>query len=126
MLTVSVLISGAGWLPSGVSEPPPPQGYGSRSSLPFDKIRNLTATPGVPNDHDPSEGSQSYTLSTRFSLNKLSWFQLPLSLMNEYIHGFLEDDEHLRQPTSAIYTISTLELVVEQYTAIDQYTSPRA
>lgn len=46
--------------------------------------------------------------------------------MNEYMHGLLEDSEPLRQPTPAIYIISALELIVGQYTAIGQDTSPHA
>lgn len=46
--------------------------------------------------------------------------------MNEYMHGLLEDSEHLRQPTPSIYIISTLELVVEHYAAIAQDASPHA
>lgn len=124
MLTVSVFLSGARWLPSGVSEPLP--GYGTRSSLPSDEIRNLTATPGVPNDYDPSESSESHAFSARLSLNNFSCLRLPLSFMNNYMNGLLEDSKHLRQPTPAIYIISTLELIVEQYTTIDQDTSPHA
>lgn len=63
MLTVSVFISGAGWLPSGVSEPLP--GYGTRSSLPSDEMRNVTATPRIPANNEPSEGPQSHTLLIR-------------------------------------------------------------
>lgn len=46
--------------------------------------------------------------------------------MNEYMHGLLEDIEHLRQPTPAIYIISTLSLLFEQHTARGQDTSPHA
>lgn len=44
--------------------------------------------------------------------------------MTEYMHRLLEDSEFPREPTPALYIISTLELIVEHYVVIDQDTSP--
>lgn len=111
MLTVSVFISGAGWLPLGVSEPLP--GYGAGSSRLSAEIRNLKATPGILTDNEPSEGPQFIFSQPGPSLNIMSCLRLPFSLMNECMRGLLEDSEPLRQPTSAIYIISTLTLLSE-------------
>lgn len=54
--------SGAGSPPLGVSESLPRHGTGF--FWPSNRMRNRTATPGMINDNEPSEGPQFHTLST--------------------------------------------------------------